>query len=70
MAQVGFHHANILAKQLSNSVEHQLTSRNSELLVILQNIPSLESVSTDSTSSEEELPQQHEANATPLTRFS
>jgi len=64
MAQAGFHHANMLAKQLNTSIEQQISSRDSELLALLQNIPGLSSASTDSTSSEEESPQQHQANAT------
>ena len=64
MVQAGFHHANMLAKQLNTSIEQQISSRDSELLALLQNIPGLSANSTDSTSSDEDSPHEHQANAT------
>ena len=50
MIQAGFHHANALASTINENIQTQISSRDSEILALLQNIPSL--VSTPSSSSE------------------
>lgn len=68
IAQAGFHHTNMLAQQLNSSIENKISSRDSEIVALLQNIPGLSSASTDSTSystsSEEDFPQRNQVNAT------
>ena len=54
----------MLATQLNESITQQIATRDSELLSLLQNIPSLASASSDSTQSDEDTPQEHKANAT------
>ena len=52
----------MLATQLNESMSQQIASRDSELLSILQRMPSLGSASTESTSFEEDTPQEYQAN--------
>jgi len=54
----------MLATQLNESIAQQITTRDSELLFLLQNIFSLTSPSSDSTHSDEDTPQERQANAT------
>ena len=54
----------MLATQLNESITQQIATRDSELLSLLQNIPSLASASSDSTHSDENTPQEYQANAT------
>jgi len=62
MQQAGFHQANIIAQQIRADINTHLEERDSQVLAMLQSIPDLTSSSSGSTS-EEEKPSNHQANA-------
>ena len=64
MQQVGYHHANILAQEISSQIQQQMEERDTQLLSILQSLPSLTdtSSSSDSDSTPPPLPPTQAAN--------
>ena len=57
MMQAGFHYANILVATISENIQNQISSRDSEILNLLENIPSLvASLSSSSEASIQETP--------------
>ena len=67
MQQAGYHHANALAQKISDDINYQLHERDTQMLAMLQAIPSLQSSSeSDDTQEDEHLeqlpPVQHAAN--------
>ena len=67
MQQAGYHHANALAQKISHDIKYQLHERDTQMLAMLQAIPSLQSSSgSDDTQEDEHLeqlpPVQHAAN--------
>ena len=49
--QAGFYHANALAATINKNIQEQITSRNSEIVALLQNISALTSSSSSLDSS-------------------
>ena len=62
MQQAGYHQANLIAQQIKADINTHLEERDSQVLAMLQSIPDLTSSSSGSTS-EEEKPSTHQANA-------
>ena len=61
MQQAGYHHANHLANRITSDIQEQLNQRDSQVLAMLQSIPSLAS-STESNSDDQ--PTSHYVNQT------
>ena len=61
MQQSGFHHANALAKELTSRFEEHQAIRDSQLLSVMQSIPSL--VAALSSSDSNDTPPLHTANS-------
>jgi len=62
MQQAGYHQANLIAQQIQADINAHLEQRDSQVLAMLQSIPDLTSSSSGSTSDEEK-PSTHQANA-------
>ena len=64
MQQAGYHHANILAQEISSQIQQQMEERDTQLLSVLQSLPSLTdtSSSSDSDSTPPPLPPTQAAN--------
>ena len=63
MMQAGFHYANTLVATISENIQNQISSRDSEILALLENIPSLvASLSSSSVESIQEIPSQASLN--------
>jgi len=62
MQQAGFHQANLIAEQIRSDINTHLNERDSQVLAMLQSIPDLTYSSSGSTS-EEDTPLTHQANA-------
>ena len=54
MKQAGHHHANSLAQQINSNIEHELSQRDSQMLAMVQSIPSLVESSSQSEDSQED----------------
>ena len=49
MIQAEYHYTNVLALQINENLTRQLTTRDSEILALIQNIPALVSSSSESS---------------------
>ena len=61
MQQAGYHHANVLAQELSRQIQQQLAQRDEQLLSVIQSIPSL--AETSSSSDSDDTPPSQIANS-------
>ena len=65
MQQAGYHHANVLAQEISTQIQQQIEQRDTQLLSVLQSLPSMidPSSSSDSDATPLSLPPTQTANA-------
>ena len=61
MQQAGYYHANVMAQEISTQIQQQMAQRDSEILSVLQSLPSLSR--TSSSSDSEHAPPQQSVNA-------